>query len=107
MLVGESSRPPGSSPFGSRTRTRTLLALALMSESYPRELARVLETPLFAVQKALASLERDQLVAGRLLGRTRLYGLNPRYLASRELREYLERLAGREFELRRRIGTRR
>lgn len=92
-----------SSPFGSLARTRALLALALMTESYPRELARVLETPLFSIQKALASLERDGLVASRLLGRTRLYALNPRYLASRELREYLERLAGRDFELRRRI----
>lgn len=82
-----------------------LLALSLMTETYPRELARVLETPLFSVQKALASLEHDGLVVSRMLGRTRLYGLNPRYLASRELREYLERLAGREFELRRRVAA--
>ncbi len=82
-----------------------MLALALMIETYPRELARVLDAPLFSVQKALASLERDGLVASRVLGRTRLYGLNPRYLASRELREYLERLAGRDFELRRKIAA--
>jgi DNA-binding transcriptional ArsR family regulator len=81
-----------------------LLALSLMTETYPRELARVLDAPLFSIQKALASLERDGLLASRVLGRTRLYGLNPRYLASRELREYLERLAGREFDLRRRIS---
>jgi DNA-binding transcriptional ArsR family regulator len=92
-----------SSPFGSLTRTRALLALALMTETYPRQLARVLDAPLFSVQKALASLERDGLVASRLLGRTRLYALNARYVASRELREYLERLASREFELRRKI----
>jgi DNA-binding transcriptional ArsR family regulator len=92
-----------SSPFGSLARTRALLALSLMAETYPRELARVLDAPLFSIQKALASLERDGLVASRLLGRTRLYALNPRYLASRELREYLERLAGREGDLRRRI----
>jgi hypothetical protein len=104
-MVSESSHGGGSSPFGSRARTRTLLAVALMTESYPRELARIIEMPLFSVQKALASLERDQVLASRLLGRTRLYALNPRYLASRELREYLERLAGREFELRRRIGA--
>lgn len=82
-----------------------LLALALRTDTYPRELARVLEIPLFSVQRALASLERDGLVTSRMLGRTRLYGLNTRYLASRELREYLERLAGREFELRRRIAS--
>jgi DNA-binding transcriptional ArsR family regulator len=82
-----------------------MLALSLMTETYPRELARVLDIPLFSVQKALASLERDGLVASRMLGRTRLYGLNARYLASRELREYLERLAGREFDLRRRVAV--
>lgn len=94
-----------SSPFGSQARTRALLALSLMAETYPREMARVLDLSLFSVQKALASLERDGLVVSRTLGRTRLYALNPRYLASRELREYLERLAGREFDLRRRIGS--
>ncbi|MBI2220244.1 MAG: hypothetical protein HYU53_03450 [Acidobacteria bacterium] len=93
-----------SSPFGSVARTRALLALSLMTETYPRQLARVLDAPLFSIQKALASLERDGLVASRVLGRTRLYGLNSRYLASRELREYLERLAGREFDLRRTIA---
>ena len=91
--------------FGSAARTRALLALSLMEESYPRELARVVEMPLFSIQKALASLERDGLLASRLLGRTRLYALNSRYLASRELREYLGRLAGREFDLRRRVGS--
>jgi DNA-binding transcriptional ArsR family regulator len=95
-----------SSPFGSQARTRAMLALSIMAETYPRELARMLDAPLFSVQKALASLERDGLVASRLLGRTRLYALNPRYLATRELREYVERLASREFDLRRRIAAR-
>lgn len=99
------ARTLASSPFGSQARTRALLALAIMTETYPRELARVLDAPLFSVQKALMALERDGLLASRVLGRTRLYALNPRYLASRELREYLERLSGRDFELRRRIAT--
>jgi DNA-binding transcriptional ArsR family regulator len=94
-----------SSPFGSHARTRALLVLSLVTESYPREVTRVLGLSLFSVQKALASLERDGLVASRMLGRTRLYSLNARYLASRELREYLERLAGREFELRRTVAA--
>src|SRR5512142_1078757 len=94
-----------SSPFGSKARTQTLFALSLMDESYPRELARVLKAPLFSIQKALASLERDGLLASRILGRTRLYTLNPRYIASRELREYLGRLAGRDFELKRKLAT--
>jgi DNA-binding transcriptional ArsR family regulator len=99
------SQSAPSSPFGSVARTRALLALSLVTETYPRELARVLGLSLFSVQKALASLERDGVVASRMAGRTRLYALNPRYPASRELREYLERLSGRDFELRRRIGA--
>lgn len=94
-----------SSPFGSQARTKALVALSLVAETYPRELARLLDVPLFSVQKALASMERDGLVSCRTLGRIRLYSLNPRYPASRELREYLERLAGREFELRRKVAS--
>ena len=48
-----------------------LLALQLLTESYARELARLLEISLSSVQKALQSLERDGLVAGRAAGRTR------------------------------------
>jgi DNA-binding transcriptional ArsR family regulator len=88
-----------SSPFGGLTRTRVLLAMALLEASYPRELARLLEAPISGVRKALASLERDGLVAGREVGRTRLYRLNPSYFARRELREYLARLAQADPEL--------
>ena len=59
-----------SSPFRGQTRTRVLLALYLLGQSYPRELARVLGGPLSGVQKALKSLELDGLVAGRAVGRT-------------------------------------
>ena len=69
-----------SSPFGSSARTRALLALQLLTESYARELAPLLELSLSSVQKALQSLERDGLVAARAAGRTRLYRLSPRAL---------------------------
>ena len=94
-----------SSPFGSQTRTSTLIALSLLGESYPRELSRLLARAIYGVQEALAGLERDGLVAARSAGRTRLYELNPRYFALSELREYLNRLAEPETELRNRIGT--
>lgn len=94
-----------SSPFGSRARTRVLLALHLMRESYARELARVLGLSLSGVQKALASLERDGLVAGRAVGRTRLFRLAPRAFARRELEGYLDRLLEPESLLRARVET--
>jgi len=88
-----------SSPFGGGTRTRVLLALQLMDESYARELARLLGVGLSSVQSALRGLERDGLVAARPAGRTRMYRLDPRYFALDELRRYLSRLAEPEREL--------
>jgi hypothetical protein len=52
----------------------------------------VLETPLSGLQQALRGLERDGLVAGRTVGRTRPYRLNPHYFADDDLQRYLLRL---------------
>lgn len=88
-----------SSPFGGVTRTRALLSLYLLGESYARELSRLLGVGLSSVQLALRGLERDGLVAARSAGRTRMYRLDPRYFALEELRRYLARLAEPEREL--------
>ena len=88
-----------SSPFGSRTRTLVLLSLELLGDSYPRELARLLGSPLNGVQRALQSLERDGLVTGRAIGRTRQYRLNPSYPAGKELQALLRRLAASDERL--------
>ena len=94
-----------SSPFGGRTRTRVLVALRLLVESYPSELARLLESSLFNVQKAILGLEKDGLVATRAMGRTRVVRLDPRYFARDELQRYLMRLSESEDELRRRVES--
>lgn len=94
-----------SSPFGSATRTRILVALRLLTESYPRELSRLLGVPLSSAQKALASLERDGLVAARALGRLRAYRLEPRYFAHRELSDLLLRLGEPDRDLRSRVAA--
>lgn len=96
---------PAPSPFGSNARTRVLLALQVVGESYARELARLLGLSLSGVQKALVSLERDGLVVARAVGRTRLFRLNPRAFARRELERYLERLLEPEDELRARVAA--
>ena len=87
MLVSRSS------PFGSPTRTGALVALRLLEQSYPREIARLLDQPLFAVQRALAGLERDGLVVAVRTGRTRVYRIDPRYFAFGELWSFLGRLS--------------
>jgi DNA-binding transcriptional ArsR family regulator len=89
-----------SSPFGSRARTQILLALRLLAESYAREITPLVGLSLSSVQKGLQSLERDGLVAARMAGRTRLYRINPRAQARRELEQYLERLLEPEADLR-------
>jgi DNA-binding MarR family transcriptional regulator len=93
-----------SSPFGGQARTRVLLALRLLDESFPRELARVLELPVSGVQMAVRGLERDGLVAGRAAGRMRLVRLNPRYFAREELQRYLLTLAGADAALQKRVA---
>jgi DNA-binding transcriptional ArsR family regulator len=93
-----------SSPFGGQARTRVLVALRLLGSSFPRELSRMLGTPVSGVSRALAGLERDSLVAGRLVGRTRVYTLNPAYFAKRQLEAYLTRLADADAELRERTS---
>lgn len=93
-----------SSPFGGQTRTRVLLALRLLDESYPRELARVLELPVSGVQMAVRGLERDGLVAARAAGRMRLVRLNPRYFAREELQRYLLALTTADAALQTRVA---
>ena len=93
------------SPFGGAARTRTLVALRLMGASYSRELARVLGSALSGVQAALRGLERDGLVAGRAMGRTRVYELNPRYFAKSELAAFLDKLGTADVELRRQLDA--
>jgi len=87
------------SPFGSPSRTQVLKYLRLLGESFPRELARLTGLRLSAVQKALASLERDGLIAGRTVGRMRLFTLNPRFFAARELQALLTRLVDADSEI--------
>jgi DNA-binding transcriptional ArsR family regulator len=92
-----------SSPFGGLTRTRVLITLRLLGSSYPQELARTLGAPVSGVRKALRSLERDALVAGRSMGRMRVYQLNPTYFAREALQTYLSRLAEADTETRERV----
>jgi hypothetical protein len=77
----------------------------MVEESYPRELARVLESPLNGIQQAIRGLEADGIVSGRTVGRTRLFSLNPRYFARKELQMFLERLAEPEAGLTERIAA--
>ena len=82
----------GPALFGSETRTRVLLAIALLESSYPREISRVAKVPLISVQHIVNNLERQGVLASRLFGRQREVRLNRQYFAAKELRELLLRM---------------
>ncbi|MCL4284711.1 MAG: winged helix-turn-helix domain-containing protein [Fimbriimonadaceae bacterium] len=84
--------------FGTRRRTQTLELIHLLQETHASELARLLETPLKTVQRILASLEDEQLIVGRTVGRERRIRLNERYFAASELKALLSSLARRDKE---------
>jgi hypothetical protein len=86
--------------FGSRRRTEVLIMTALMGETYPTELARLLDAPLYSVQTIVDGLRRDGVVARRTLGRMSLVSLDPRYHGHRELKALLLRLSEDEPALR-------
>jgi predicted transcriptional regulator len=81
----------GSGLFGSRTRTNILMVLALLGESHPSELSRILGTSVSNVIKALDGLEMSGAVSGTTVGRTRRISLNPRYFAAKELLALLDK----------------
>jgi hypothetical protein len=87
------------SVFGSPRRTELLILLALLEESYPREIARLLGAPLLSVQKIVDAFEREGLLATRLVGNQRRVTLNPRFYGVKPLKELLLALAEGSPEL--------
>jgi DNA-binding transcriptional ArsR family regulator len=79
--------------FGSRTRTRILMYLALAEESYTAEMVGVLGDSKLTVQRILRDLEDLGVVASRLRGRVRLVALDKTWYAAAELRALLQRIA--------------
>jgi DNA-binding transcriptional ArsR family regulator len=93
--------------FGSRTRTAMLLAIRLLDETYPSEIAALLGARLFTVQGILSSLEQEGVIVSRLLGRTRRISLDPRYIAHKELAALLWKLGQHDVSLQKALATRR
>jgi hypothetical protein len=81
--------------------------IALLGETFPAELARVLRAPLNSVQNIVAALDREGVLASRVSGRARMVSLDPRYFAFRELKELLFKLAEAEAGLRTAASSRR
>lgn len=85
--------------FGSVSRSRTLLAIALLEQTYPREVARVTGVPLMSVQRIINDLQKQGVVSSRVQGTQREVRLNPAFFAHAELRKFLLRLALSEQDI--------
>ena len=79
--------------FGSQTRTRVVVMLIALRETYPRELARLSGVPLVSVQRIVDDLEREGILASRLAGNQRRVTVNTDWIAAPELRALAVRLA--------------
>lgn len=84
-----------------------LVAIRLLEETYPSELADLLGVRPYTVQSILASLEREAITVSRLMGRTRTVFLNPRYFAHVELSALLWKLGEHDLDLQDRLAARR
>ncbi len=77
--------------LGSVNRERVLLYLFGRKEGYAREMALFFKTDLSQIQKQLERMEQGGVLFCRKVGKTRLYGLNPRYPFISELNALLEK----------------
>ncbi|MGA8473581.1 MAG: hypothetical protein WB681_00810 [Candidatus Cybelea sp.] len=85
--------------FGSASRTRVLTLVALLDDTYPRELSRLASVPLVSVQRIVNGLEREGVLATRIVGANRRVSLNPRFYGADELRSLLRKYAKRDPDL--------
>jgi DNA-binding PadR family transcriptional regulator len=71
--------------LGSTSAERVLLFLVAREEGYATEIARTFDTDLSPIQKKLDRMERDGLLVNKVVGRTRVYSINPRFAFKQEL----------------------
>ncbi|HWR58021.1 MAG TPA: winged helix-turn-helix domain-containing protein [Thermodesulfovibrionales bacterium] len=72
--------------FGNITVEKILFTLYVYGEGYPFGMAKTFGEPVNRIQQQLRRLENAGIVVSRILGRVRIYTLNPRYPFLEELR---------------------
>jgi len=90
------ARKEGLRLFGTPARSRTLLAIALLEQTYLRELARVAGVPFMSIVRIVDDLQEQGVVSTLMRGTQRTVTLNSAYFAFREIRDLLVRLAPTE-----------
>ena len=77
--------------LGSENAERVLIFIDARDEGYPTEIAQFFETSLFGIQSQLDRLEVGAVLVNYMVGRTRLYSLNPAYPFLNELKNLLNK----------------
>ncbi len=77
--------------FGNVVIEKILFYLLMNEKSYGSELSKILETPLYSVQKALMRLEDGGVIVALEEGKTRMFQFNPRYPFLKELKAFLNK----------------
>ena len=77
--------------LGSRNAERVLIFILVREEGYAREIARFFGADPDSVRKQLAKYESGGVLAGRPVGRARVYSFNPRYPFLKQLKALLEK----------------
>lgn len=77
--------------FGNETAEKVLLFLENSGASHARGISNAFDLPVSQVQRQLERFEREGILVSRLVGRTREYRFNPRYLFRDELSALLRK----------------
>ncbi len=81
--------------FGNETAEKVLLYLESYGSGYGLAISKTFECAVSQVQRQLERFEREGLLVSRLVGKTRLYEWNPRYLLLGEVRALLSKALSR------------
>jgi predicted transcriptional regulator len=77
--------------FGNETAEKILFYMENYEASYARKISKTFEISVSQVQRQLERFEREGILISRLIGKTRQYEFNPRYLFKNELRALLNK----------------
>ena len=77
--------------FGNPIIEKVLLFLLVNEKSYPSQLRRVFQNPLYSFQRALGRLEKGGVIVSHSEGKTLVYQFNPRYPFLSELKAFLQK----------------
>ena len=77
--------------LGSEGAERVLLFLAAKGQGYALEIANTFGMSVSNVQNHLERMDRDGLLVNTMIGRTRVYSLNPRYAFKDEVQALLNK----------------